>query len=218
MFSPIFRDLAKPTQLEIIAALKRSEGLPITELAKELEMSYMGVKQHCLSLEQKGYLESKRVPRSQVGRPEKLYVLTKRCDPLFPSAGVGLTLDVMHAVKALYGEAAPEKLLFHHFQEKKKQWGPKVRAGKSLVEKATRLVDLRNKEGCFSHCRYDSEKGLRIEEYHHPMQMLYELYPSARRLELLMIKELLGTEVDFLPASKGGEQGVYCALYRLRSL
>ena len=98
--------------MAILEAIKRSEGKTVSQLAKELEMSYMGIKQNCVNLEKMGYLKTWRVPRKDKGRPEKLYQLTAQCDVLFPQAGVGLTLDVMESVRQLYGETAPEKLLF----------------------------------------------------------------------------------------------------------
>ena len=104
MFSQALRDIARPTYAEILETLKRSDGMAVSELAKELKMSYMGVKQHCVNLEKKGYLKTWRVPRTQVGRPEKLYRLTDACDDLFPQAGASLTLNLLQGVKQLYGE------------------------------------------------------------------------------------------------------------------
>ena len=102
----------------ILEAIKVSDGMPVSDLSRELKMSYMGVKQHCLKLTELGYLEEWRIPRAkkEVGRPEKLYRLTPKCNVLFPEAGVGLTLAILEGVKQLYGDSAPEKLLFHHFQ------------------------------------------------------------------------------------------------------
>lgn len=198
---------------EILTALKCSDGMPISDLAREIEMSYMGVKQHCLNLVEKGYLEEWRVPRENraVGRPEKLYRLTKKCAPLFTEAGVGLTLAVMEGVKKLYGEAAPEKLLFHHFNELRDRWQPKVRKGKSLVEKATKLTALREEEGWFSRCHYDPSTGFRIEEFHNPMTEIYGEYPNAIRMEVQMMEQILGTKVvrDVVPVGKGRKRVVY---------
>ena len=197
----------------ILEALKTSDGLPVSDLARELEMSYMGVKQHCLKLTEMGYLEEWRVPREkkEVGRPEKLYRLTEKCDSLFPEAGVGLTLDVLEAVQNLYGEAAPEKLLFHHFQMIRDKWQMKVRAGKSMVEKATRLADLRSKAGWFSRCHYDPSTGFRIEEFHNPFAKVYAVYPNAVRMELQMMEKLLGTRVlrEEVSTGKGRKRVVY---------
>lgn len=196
MFSQALRDIARPSYSEILEALKRSDGLPVSDLARELNMSYMGVKQHCVNLEKKGYLETWRVPRTQVGRPEKLYRLTSKCDNLFPQAGASLTLSILKGVQQLYGDSAAEKLLFHHFEEKRNGWAPEVRSGKSLAERATKLAELRESEGCFSKCCYDSRDGLRIEEFHNTLTPIFAEYPTASRIEVLMMEQLLGTRVE----------------------
>ncbi len=213
MFTKAQRALMRPSYAQIIEALKRSDGMPISDLARELGMSYMGVKQHCLKLVEKGYLEEWRIPRGrkEIGRPEKLYRLTDRCDELFPQAGVSLSLSVLANVRDLYGEAAPEKLLLTYFRDLQKGWQPKVRKGKSLVEKATRLTDLRDQAGWFSRCYYRPETGFRIEEFHNPMAPIYAVYPSAIRMELQMIEQLLGSKVHRADISvgKGRRRTVY---------
>lgn len=197
----------------ILEAIKVSDGMPVSDLARELKMSYMGVKQHCLKLTELGFLEEWRVPRAkkEVGRPEKLYRLTHKCDGLFPEAGVGLTLAVLEGVKQIYGDSAPEKLLFHHFQQLQDQWQPKVRAGKSMVEKATRLADVRDKSGWFSKCHYDPSTGFRIEEFHSPMAKIYAEYPNAVRMEVQLMERLLGTKVvrNEVATGKGRKRVVY---------
>lgn len=197
----------------ILEAVKISDGMPVSDLARELGMSYMGVKQHCLKLTEMGYLEEWRVPREkkEVGRPEKLYRLRPKCEALFPEAGVDLTLAVLEGVKQIYGESAPEKLLFHHFQLLRDQWQPKVRAGKSMVEKATRLAAVRDKSGWFSKCHYDPSTGFRIEEFHSPMAKIYAKYPNAVRMEVQMLEQLLGTKVarNEVATGKGRKRVVY---------
>ena len=198
---------------DILAALKRSDGMPISDLSRELGKSYMGLKQHCLKLTEMGYLEEWRVPREkkEVGRPEKLYRLTKKCDPLFPQAGADLSISVLEGVRSVYGESAPEKLLFHHFQTLLERWQPKVRAGKSMVEKATRLADLRDQEGWFSRCHYQPETGFRLEEFHSPLAAIYEVYPTAVRMEVQMMEKVLGTRIvrTEAPTGKGRKRVVY---------
>lgn len=211
MFSQALRDIARRSYTEILEALKRSDGMAVSELAKELNMSYMGVKQHCVNLEKNGYLETWRVPRSQVGRPEKLYRLTSKCDELFPEAGIGLTLSVMRGVQQMYGESAPEKLLFHHFEELRMEWAPKITGAQALVERVTRLAELRDTTGAFSRCRYDAQDGLRIEEYHNPLEPIFKEYPNALRMETQMMERLLGTKVSRrqVTVGKGRQRIVY---------
>ena len=210
------RDVGKPSCLGIIGELKRSGGLAIPELAKLLDMSYMGVKQHCVNLEKLGYLKTWRVPRIEVGRPQKLYKLTRKCDPLFPEGDPDLVLDLLDGVKMTFGEVAPEKLLYHHFERRRDAWMKAVRAGKSLVEKSTRFADARMKGGHFCHCRYSPEEGFVIEEYHHPLHRVFAKYPAMVTVELRMIEQVLGTRVE--RAERKGSQGVKCTVYRVSTL
>ena len=216
MFSEALHDISRPSCLAIIAELKRSGGLAIPELAKLLDMSYMGIKQHCIRLEEQGYLKAWRVPRVEVGRPQKLYKLTKKCDELFPDGGVQLVLDLLDGVKATFGETAPEKLLYHYFEKERDQWITAVRPGKSLVEKATRFVDARMKAGHFCHCHYSAETGFIIEEYHHPLDQVFIQYPGLKVMETRMIEQALSTKVD--RKEDKGSQGVKCTIYHISTL
>ena len=197
--------------MSLIEAIKKSQGMTVTALSKELELSYMGAKQICEKLEKSGFLKTWRVPRKAAGRPEKLYILTPKCDALFPQAGVDFTLNVMEGVKRFLGVSAPEKILFHHYEQQREEWSKYVSKGKSMVEKATRLVELREKSGVFCQCHYNPENGFRIEEYHHPMQEIFERFPSAIQQEIRMMEQVLGTKVDrqIVELEKGGQMIVY---------
>ena len=211
MFSEALRDLTKPKVLPIIEAIKRSKGITVADLAREIGMSYMGVKQHCQKLEAAGFLTVWRVPRNSVGRPEQLYLLTPKCDELFPHPSTEMVLDVMDGVKKFFGGSAPEKIFFHHFERQRAEWAPLINRGKSQVEKATRLADLRDKAGCFSRCKYDNDLGFRIEEFHHPLKELFAQYPGLVKQELRMMEKLLGCKVvrREVPLEKGGMMVIY---------
>ena len=134
MFNEVFRDLSKPQLLNLIEAIKKSQGMAVADLSRELEMSYMGVKQHCQKLEALGYLKTWRVPRNGVGRPEKLYQHTVKCDELFPQPGSDLVLNLMEGMQKLFGESSPEKIFFYHFEKLRGEWSGAINKGKSLVE------------------------------------------------------------------------------------
>ena len=195
MFRAGFRDLVKPQWVSTIEELKLSGGLPVSELSRRIEASYMAVKQYCEDLKELGYLERSRIPRTEVGRPEIFYRLTAKADALFPEAGAAFALEILDNLKPIFGDSAPERLLFQYFQQQQEQWLPKLGKAKSLVEKATLLAGLREKSGCFGRCKYDAEKGFRIEEYHHPLQRIFDKYPRAIAMELRMIEQLLGAKV-----------------------
>jgi hypothetical protein len=195
LFHPVFQDLIKPQWVAVLQELKLSGGLPASELSRRLEVSYMAVKQQCEELKKIGYLERSRVPRTVVGRPEIFYTLSAKADGLFPSAGVGFSIELLDATKALFGDSTPDKLLFQYFQKLGSKWQPVLAKSKSLVERATKLTSLREKEGGFVRCGYDPETGFRIEEFHNPLQRIFERYPRAVAMELRMIEQLLATKV-----------------------
>lgn len=210
MFLPGFRELVRPQWVSIVEELKIRGSMPIPELAKLMEMSYMGVKQHCEALHKLGYLERIRVPRTEVGRPEVSYRLAPKADALFPQAGVALSLVLLQQMKQLYGNNAPEKLLFQYFHDLQGQWQNRIQRAKSLVEKATVLAGLREKEGCFSRCSYDVKSGFRMEEFHHPLWAIFEEFPAAILMELRILEQLLGTKIErrVIPGGRGGPSRV----------
>lgn len=206
MLLPVFQDLIKPQWRAVLEALKHSGGLPVTDLARLVDASYMAVKQHCEDLKGLGYLDRSRVPRTVVGRPEIFYSLSAKADALFPQAGVSFTLDLLDALKAQLGESTPDKLFFQHFQKQQEKWQALLTNAQSLLDKATILAALREKDGCHVRCTVDPANGVSIEEFHNPLQRVFERYPRAVAMEHRMIEHLLGTRVNRRELS-GGRNG-----------
>jgi predicted ArsR family transcriptional regulator len=206
MLLPVFQDLIKPQWRAVLEELKFSGGLPVSELARRVDASYMAVKQHCEELKKLGYLDRSRIPRAAVGRPEIFYSLAGKADALFPEAGLRFTMEILQGMKALFGEKMPEKLFFHYYQNQQQKWLPFLTVEQSPAEKAAKLVTLRNKEGCVGRSGEMPEGGLCIEEFHNPMQRIFEAYPRAAAMEHRMIEQLLGTRVVRREVS-GGRSG-----------
>ncbi len=202
MFLKAVRDIAKPRHFAIIDSLKRSTGMSVTELSTALEMSYMGVKQHCQELEKKGWLETWRRPVPN-GRPEMLYRLTARASSFFPEAGNELTLEILHSIQEVYGPTAPDKLLYSYFTKKGDAYLKKVK-GQSIAERATSFASLRNQEGHCSGVHCDRQMGFNITEYHNPLKDIATAYPSVRRMEEQMFNRVLMTTVRRMEEGAGG--------------
>lgn len=190
----ILQDFGKPQWMAILTTLKRSTGLSVSEMAARLGMSYMGVKQHCVELHSRGYLDTWRRPKP-VGRPEKVYRITRKAAPLFPQAGNELSLEVLRTVSQIYGSNAPDRLLFGYFNRKAETYGKRVR-GKTVADRAVSLAKLRDAEGYISDCAYDARQGLRIIEFHSLLMELIDEFPNVPRMETQMFEKLLGASVE----------------------
>lgn len=173
-------------------------------------MSYMGIKQHCLTLERDGYLDTWRRPQ-KMGRPEMVYRLTRRSHDLFPSDSNEFTLELLHSIKEVYGPNGPEKMLLHVFERKTAGLKAKVK-GDTVLDRAKWLVFQREKEGFMSQFLNDEkEGGPQILECHSPIMNLLEQYPIVGRLEQDLVAGVLGTEVR---REETRASGLYeCAFY-----
>ncbi|MEM6909973.1 MAG: winged helix-turn-helix transcriptional regulator [Verrucomicrobiota bacterium] len=194
MLPKILREISRPHWVDILYEIKRTGGMSVGEIAERLSMSYMGVKQHCVAMEKLGYLVTWRSPQS-VGRPQKLYRLTERIQPLFPEASGDFALDLLQALDETHGEKSAEKLLFSFFRMKAEAYRKKLK-GKSVLEKASSFASQREKEGYLSLCHFENEEGLTITEFHNPHWRIAKAFPAFHRMEETMFENVLGEKVE----------------------
>lgn len=211
MNQQLLSEIGRTQRLEILNTLKRTRGLSVNELVAKMKMSYMGIKQHCLTLERDGYLDTWRRPQ-KMGRPEMVYRLTRRTHDLFPCDSNDFTLEVLRAAKETHGPNAPEKLLYHVFAGKTAKLKEKVK-GNTIADRARALVKEREKEGFMSQFETDEQGGPQILECHSPIMNLLDEYPIVARLEQDLVEAILGTPVR---REETRNSGLYeCAFYFL---
>src|SRR2546422_3594354 len=94
----LLAEIGRTQRLEILNSLKRTQGMSVNELVAKMKMSYMGIKQHCLTLQRDGYLDTWRRPQ-RMGRPEMVYGLTRRSHDLFQADSHQCTLNLVKSHK-----------------------------------------------------------------------------------------------------------------------
>jgi len=203
-------EIGRTQRLEILNSLKRTKGMSVNELVEKMKMSYMGIKQHCLTLQRDGYLDTWRRPQ-KMGRPEMVYRLTRRSHDLYPCDSNEMTLDLLESVHEIYGPNAPEKLLYNMFQRKTAALKTKAK-GQTVAERAKWLAKARDAEGHMSQFIIEEkEGGPQILECHSPILNVLERYPIVGRLEQDMFEAALGTSVR---REETRTSGLYeCAFY-----
>jgi predicted ArsR family transcriptional regulator len=206
----ILAEIGRTQRLEILNSLKRSKGMSVNELVRKMKMSYMGIKQHCLTLQRDGYLDTWRRPQ-KMGRPEMVYRLTRRTHDLFPSDSNQFTLELLKSVQESYGPNAPEKLLYNVFERKIATLKSRVK-GDTVEERAKWFARVRDSEGYMSQFTTDGkEGGPQILECHSPILNLLDRYPIIGRLEQDLFEAVLGTGVR---REETRNSGLYeCAFY-----
>jgi predicted ArsR family transcriptional regulator len=205
----LLAEIGRTQRLEIINSLKRTKGMSVNELVDRMGMSYMGIKQHCLTLQRDGYLDTWRRPQ-KMGRPEMVYRLTRRSHDLFAADSNQFTLELLRSVKDIYGANAPEKLLYNVFEKRTAALHAKVK-GDNVVERAKWLTRVRDNEGHMAQFVPAEKGGPHILECHSPVLNLLEKYPIIARLEQDMFEAILGTSVR---REETHTSGLYeCAFY-----
>ena len=193
----IKRELPNRSAYAVADALKRSNGLPVGDLATRLAMSYMGVKAQCLALEKSGHITSRNQHRGS-GRPQLIYRLTAKGQRLFQNEDHRLAVSLLHEARTLFGAAAAEKLLFLHFQKQTDGYLKTMPGKASPDDRLAALAAQRDAGGHMSRV----EGGCLVES-HVPLAGLFEAFPAAIAMEESMISKVLGVAVTRVPESSG---------------
>jgi predicted ArsR family transcriptional regulator len=190
----LISEIGRTQRLDIINSLKRTKGMSVNELVEKIGMSYMGIKQHCITLHRDGYLDTWRRPQ-KMGRPEMVYRLTCRTHDLFQADSNQFTLDLLKAAEDIYGPNAPEKLLYNVFKKKTAALKSKAK-GETVAERAKWLAHVRDGEGYMAQFINNNKDGdPHILECHSPILNLVEQYPIVGRFEQDMFEAVLGIRV-----------------------
>ena len=205
----MLNEIGRTQRLEILNSLKRSKGMSVNQMVRKMGMSYMGIKQHCLTLQKDGYLDTWRRPQ-KMGRPEMVYRLTSRSHDLFQCDSNGFTLDLLTAIKEIYGTNAPEKLIYTLFEKKAEALKTKIK-GETVADRAKALGKYRDQEGYMSEFTTTQEGGPQILECHSPIGNVLERYPIIGRFEQEMFENLLRTPVRREETRESGQ--FECSFY-----
>jgi predicted ArsR family transcriptional regulator len=190
----LISEIGRTQRLDIINSLKRTKGMSVNELVEKMGMSYMGIKQHCITLHRDGYLDTWRRPQ-KMGRPEMVYRLTRRTHDLFQAESHQFTLDLLKAAEEIYGPNAPEKLLYNAFRKKTAALKAKAK-GDTVADRAKWLAHVRDAEGYMAEfVNNNNDGGPHILECHSPILNVLERCPIVGRFEQDMFEAVLGTRV-----------------------
>jgi predicted ArsR family transcriptional regulator len=195
MKSKLLRKLAKSQKYLILAEIKRSQGLSVSQLCERINLSYMGVKQHCVALEKDGYLDTWRRPKG-MGRPEKAYRLTQTAQEFFPSEHTNFTGEILKSLLEVYGPAAPDKILYQIYRNQTVKLQAKV-TGNTLEERARSFAALRDNDGYMSEYYFNADiQRHQIIEYNSPVLPIADQFKILRQLENTLIENILGVPIQ----------------------
>lgn len=182
------------TKHAILDLLKRRGPSEAGDLAQELNITAMAVRQHLYALEDGGLVSFKAAPAlGGRGRPSKLWQIERAADGAFPDAHADLSVELIGNIKAVFGERGLDRLIEKRTEHQIASYLAALAGASSLKDKVKRLVRLRSEAGYMAEMTPDGEGFLLIEN-HCPICRAAVACSGLCRQELQVFQAALGRE------------------------
>jgi predicted ArsR family transcriptional regulator len=178
----------------ILYQLKTKGPQCAAPMARKLGVTAMAIRQQLYRLKQQGLVDSFD-ERRPVGRPARVWRLTPSSTSRFPDSHAELTLEMIGAVRAAFGESGLERLLHERTQRQKDAYRRRMmRAGRGLLDRAQALAEIRREQGYMAECALRQDGAILLTENHCPICAAASVCQGLCREELSLFSTLLGTK------------------------
>ena len=187
------KSVPKDTRGVIVELLKKNNGMTAGEIAQELDLHSMTVRQHLSILEREGYIQHDREKISR-GRPVYIYKLTSQAkESLFPNDYPRFALGTLDALVVIDGAEKVNQLLQYQMEAKIETCRSDIQ-GKSLAEKIQILAAFLDEEGYQVEIA-ETPTAYILKEHNCALDFIAKKYPQLCQLELSLMQRLLDVPV-----------------------
>ena len=154
------------SQVQLMDRLKTRGPQSVKILAKQLDMTTMGVRQHLTGLAEKNCVDQTQKEKQTRGRPVHLWKLTKKGHEQFPDTHSQMTLELIDVLRTNFGDSTLNAVINHRNQKVKNDYAAHLKvAGGNLETKINSLADLRTEEGYLAEVRLVPDGWMLIENH-----------------------------------------------------
>jgi predicted ArsR family transcriptional regulator len=168
------------------------QGTPA--IARHLKMTLPGARKHLASL-----LEAKLVSFADeagaVGRPKRKWHLTPFADKRFPDSHAALTLEMLSAIRSVFGEDGLDRLIASRESETERRYGAALSGLNDMGKKVAKLAELRSEEGYMADWQALPDGSYLLAENHCPICAAARICQGFCRSELQVFQSALGPSV-----------------------
>ena len=175
---------------KILYLLKTGGPKTAAVLAKALNITSMGARQHLQNMTEDGLIEFQDIKQGR-GRPARYWKITKLAEQRFPNMHSELTLQLINAAEEVFGEAGVNKLIDVRQKNALIRYQERLKDSKSLDEKLLRLAEVRTEEGYMADVEYIQE-GYILNENHCPISTAASNCKGFCDSELILFRLVLG--------------------------
>ncbi len=148
--------------------LKQNGPMEAPELAVQLGITAMAVRQHLYAMQEELLIEFENIPRPK-GRPGKLWKLTSEANKIFPDAHAELTIGLIEVIRDTFGEDGIEKLLEKRALNQTKAYQNQLLKNTSLHSQIEDLAAIRSREGYMAAYEANKDGSYLFIENHCPI-------------------------------------------------
>ncbi len=178
----------------ILFQLKTRGPAETLALAGALSISRQATLQHLERLVADG-LVTHADERRGVGRPRRIWSLTQAAQVRFPDTHAQLTLEMLDAVRAEFGEIGVDRLISRREVVTTQIYVKALAKTRTLEARVARLAELRTAEGYMADWSPDPGGGFRLVENHCPICAAAAACQGFCRAELQVFRDALGPGV-----------------------
>ncbi len=184
-----------PTQLnrsqqQVLDRLKATAAMTVRQLAEQMDMTTMGVRQHLSVLEQAGLVKELPEQKQGRGRPVRPWGLTQQGHQTFPDAHAEVTVELIASVKELLGQSALDHIIDHRHDRLMAEYEQLLQQERTIAGKLQRLADKRSEEGYMAELEQLTDGEYLLKENHCPICAAAEACQGFCRAELELFSRL----------------------------
>jgi predicted ArsR family transcriptional regulator len=186
---------ATRTKDRVLHELKTKGPRSAAELARRLDVTREGARQHLAALERDGLVTSRPV-RGRVGRPERIWSLTDSpgVDARFPDSHAELAVGLLEAARAAFGAEGLDHLVRERARRQALAYRKRIPARAPLRDRVKALAAIRTEEGYLADWAAEGN-GFLLVENHCPVCAAARSCRGLCRAELELFRRTLGRDV-----------------------
>ncbi|MCZ6836044.1 MAG: transcriptional regulator [Planctomycetota bacterium] len=181
---------------KVLDLLKRQTALTAVNIASQLQLTDVAIRQHLGALEELGLVESKPLKPNGRGRPSSLWSLTDLADDLFPDHHADLTVDLINATRKALGEDGLLQIIEVRSKEQVSHYRTMIPKGASLKKRVEALAALRSAEGYMAEVEQEKPGQYLLIEHHCPICDAAKTCQGFCNAELDVFRKVLGRDVN----------------------
>lgn len=163
-------------------------------VARHLGITLPGARKHLQGLVQAdlvGFSDE----AGKVGRPKRTWHLTPLAEKRFPDSHSVLTLEMIGAVRAIFGESGLDRVIANRESDTERRYRAALSGLAVTADKVAKLAELRSEEGYMADWQALPDGSFLLAENHCPICAAARACQGFCRSELAVFRTALGPDV-----------------------